>query len=113
VARPPLHPSGASFWEEAPTGVHVIRDAGISLRARAFRSAQPCCGLNLLKRRLVESYTTVIIPFDDGVIFVCLLNRAEFSIRLSEVAQTLDAISRIQFLVGGRGPGERWPLGTV
>ena len=71
------------------------------------------CGLHLPEPWLVESYTTVIIPFDDGVIFVCLLNRAEFSIRLSEVAQTLDAISRIQFLVGGRGLGERWPLGTV
>ena len=71
------------------------------------------CGLHLPEPWLVESYTTVIIPFDDGVIFVCLLNRAEFSIRLSEVAQTLDAISRIQFLVGGRGLGERWPFGTV
>jgi hypothetical protein len=71
------------------------------------------CGLHLPEPGLVESRATVIIPFDDRVIFVCLLNRAEFSIRPSEVAQTLDAISRIQFLVGGRGLGERWPLGTV
>ena len=41
----------------------------------------------------MESDTTVIIPFDDRVIFVGLLNCAEFSSRLSEVAQTLDAIS--------------------
>ena len=61
----------------------------------------------------MESHTTVIIPFDDRVIVVSLLNCAQFSSRLSEVAQTLDAISRTQFLVGGRGLGERWPLGTV
>jgi hypothetical protein len=69
--------------------------------------------LNLLERRLVESHKTIIIPFDDCVIFVSLLNCTEFSSRLSEVAQTLDAISGIQFLVGGRGLGERRPLGTV
>jgi hypothetical protein len=61
----------------------------------------------------VESHTTIIIPFDNRVIFVRLLNCAEFSSRLSEVAQTFDAISGIQFLVGGRGLGERWFLGTV
>jgi len=69
--------------------------------------------LNLLEPGLVESHTTVIIPFDDRVIFVRLLNCAEFSSRLSEVAQTLDAISGIQVLVAGRGLGERWLPGTV
>jgi hypothetical protein len=58
-------------------------------------------GLNPLEPRLVESLASVIVPFDDGVIFVSLLNCAEFSSRLSEVAQTLDAISGIQFLVAG------------
>jgi hypothetical protein len=62
---------------------------------------------------LVESHTTIIIPFDNRVIFVRLLNCAEFSSRLSEVAQTFDAISGIQFLVGGGGLGERWFLGPV
>jgi hypothetical protein len=62
---------------------------------------------------LVKSHSTVIIPFDNRVIVVSFLNRAEFSGRLSEVAQTLDTISGIQFLVGGGGLGERWPLGTV
>jgi len=61
----------------------------------------------------MESCTTIIIPFDDRVIIVSLLNRAEFSRRLSEIAQTLHAISRIQFLVGGRGLGERWLLRTI
>lgn len=61
----------------------------------------------------MESHTTVIVPFDDRVIFVNLLNCAEFSSRLSEITQTLDPISGTQFLVGGRGLGERWPLGTV
>jgi hypothetical protein len=70
-------------------------------------------GLNPLEPRLVESLASVIVPFDDGVIFVSLLNCAEFSSRLSEVAQTLDAISGIQFLVAGRGIGELWLLGSV
>ena len=61
----------------------------------------------------MESRATVIIPFDDRVIFVSSLNCAQFPIRLSEVAQTLDAISGSQFLVGGTGLGERWLLGTV
>jgi hypothetical protein len=61
----------------------------------------------------MESHTTVIVPFDDRVIFVSLLHRAEFSSRLPEVAQTLDAISGIQFLIGGRRLGQRWLLGTV
>jgi hypothetical protein len=62
---------------------------------------------------LVESHPTVIIPFDDRVIFVGLLHCAEFSRRLSEVTQTLDAISGIQFLIGGRGPAERRLLGPI
>ena len=61
----------------------------------------------------MESPTTVIIPFNDRVVFVSLLNCAEFSSRLSEVAKTLDGISGIQFLAGPRGLGERWLLGTV
>ena len=69
--------------------------------------------LDLLKRRLVESHTTVIIPFNDRVVFVSLLYRAEFSSRFSEVSQTLDAISGNQFLVRDGGLGERWLLGTV
>ena len=54
-----------------------------------------------------------MIPLDDRVIFVSLLNCAECSSRLSEVAQTLDAISGIQFLIGGSRLRERWLLGTV
>jgi hypothetical protein len=50
---------------------------------------------------------------DNRVLFVSLLNCAEFSSPLSEVAQALDAISGIQFLTGRRGLGERWLLGTV
>jgi hypothetical protein len=61
----------------------------------------------------MDSYTTIIIPFDDRVLIVSPLNCAEFSSRISEVAQTRHAISGIQFLVGGRGFPERWPLGTV
>jgi hypothetical protein len=69
--------------------------------------------LDPLERRLVDPHAAVIIPLDDRIIFVSLLNCAEFSSRLSEVAQTLDAISRTQFLVGGRRLVERWSLGAV
>jgi hypothetical protein len=62
---------------------------------------------------LVESHTTVVIPFDHGVIFVGALNRTDFSGWLSEVAQTLDPISGTEFLVGGRWFGKRRLLGTV
>jgi len=62
---------------------------------------------------LVKSHTPVIIPFDERVIFVCLLNRAEFSSRLPEISQILDPISGTQFLVGGRRFGKRRLLGTV
>jgi hypothetical protein len=61
----------------------------------------------------VHSLATVIIPFNDRVIFVGLLDCAQFSGRLSEVAQTLDAISGIQLLARGRRLGEPWLLGTV
>jgi hypothetical protein len=54
-----------------------------------------------------------MIPFDDRVIFVSSLNCAEFPSRLSEVAQTLDTISRSEFLVGGNGLSEAWFLRTV
>jgi hypothetical protein len=50
----------------------------------------------------VESRTTVIIPFDDRVIFVSLLHCPQLSSWLSEVAQTLNTISGIQFLVCGQ-----------
>ena len=42
------------------------------------RRAQHCCGLRLPERRLVASRSTVIIPFDDRVVFVSLLNCAQF-----------------------------------
>jgi hypothetical protein len=71
------------------------------------------CRLNLLEPRLVESYTTAIIPFDDRVTLVSLLNSSEFPSRLSEVAQTLDPIAAPQILVVCRWLGEAWLLGTV
>jgi len=61
----------------------------------------------------MDSHSTVIIPLDDRVLFVGSFNGAEFPIRLSEVAQTLDAIPGSQFLVRGARLGERWSLGAV
>ena len=61
----------------------------------------------------MESCTTVIIPFDNRVFVVRSLNRAQFPIWFSEVAQTLDSISWSQFQVGFTGLAQRWLLGTV
>jgi hypothetical protein len=61
---------------------------------------------------LVKSRATVVIPLDDRVLFVSSLNCADFSRRLSEVAQTLDAISGIQFL-GNTALAERRLLGPI
>jgi hypothetical protein len=61
----------------------------------------------------MDSHSTVIIPLDDRVLFVSSFNRTEFSIRPSEVAQTLDTISGSQFLARGGRLGERWSLGAV
>jgi hypothetical protein len=55
----------------------------------------------------VDHHTTVIIPLDDRIIFVSLLNCAEFSSGFSKIAQTLDPISGSQLLAGGGGLGER------
>jgi len=61
----------------------------------------------------MQSCATVIVPFDDRVIFVSLLDCAEFSSRPSEVAQTLNAIPGIQFLVSGRWLGEAGLFGAI
>jgi hypothetical protein len=61
----------------------------------------------------VHPHATVIIPLDDRIIVVGLLNCAEFSCWFSKVAQTFDAISGIQLLAGGSGLGERRPFGSV
>jgi hypothetical protein len=55
----------------------------------------------------------VIVPFNDHIIIVRLLHCAEFSRWLSEVTQSLDAVSAIQILAGGGGLGEGRPPGTV
>ena len=61
----------------------------------------------------MNSYTTVVIPFDESVIFINLPNRAKFSGRHSEIAQTLDTISGNQVLASARRFDKRWLLGTV
>jgi hypothetical protein len=55
------------------------------------------CGLDLLERRLVNSLSAVIIPFDDRIFFVSSFNCPEFSIWPPEIAQPFDAISGSQF----------------
>jgi len=57
---------------------------------------------DLLEPRLVQSHSTVIIPLYKCIVFVGLLNCSEFSSRLSEVAQALNAISGFKFLTRGR-----------
>jgi hypothetical protein len=70
-------------------------------------------GLDLPERRLREPLAAVVIPLDHRVIVVSSLNHPEFSRRLSEVSQTLDAISGNQSLTGGSGLGQRWLPSTV
>src|ERR1019366_10589590 len=67
---------------------------------------------DFLEPRLVQSHSTVIIPLYKGVFFVRLLNCPEFSSRLSEVTQPLDAISRSQLRAGRRGLNERRSFGS-
>ncbi len=69
--------------------------------------------LKLLERRLVKSRATVVIPFDERVIFIHLPNCAEFSRRYSEVAQTFDAVSWTQILVSSERVDKCWLLCTV
>jgi hypothetical protein len=68
---------------------------------------------DLLEPRLMQSHSTVVIPLYKRVVFVRLLNCSEFSSRLSEISQTLDAITGIQFRVGSSGLDERWPPGSI
>jgi hypothetical protein len=71
------------------------------------------CGLHFLKPPLVDSLATVIVPLDDRVLIICLFNCAQLPSRFSEVAQSLDAISGIQFHAGGVRLGKPWAFGTV
>ena len=58
----------------------------------------------------MHSCATVVIPLDDGVVFIGALDGAEFGGWLPKVAQTLDAIAGSQFRVGtdGRSRGTAW-----
>ena len=61
----------------------------------------------------MNSYTTVVIPFDERIIFIHLSNRPKFSSRHSKVAQTFDAISGTQISASAGRVDKRWLLGTV
>jgi hypothetical protein len=54
-----------------------------------------------LERRLVQSRSTVMIPLHKRVVFIRLLHRTQLPSRNPEVAQTLDAITGIQFRARG------------
>src|ERR1039458_2248273 len=82
-------------------------------RCERRRTGPALWRLNFFERWLAKSHAAIVIPLDDCILFVSTLDCAEFSSRLSEVAQTLDAISGSQFLVGGSGLGEWWSLCTV
>jgi hypothetical protein len=69
--------------------------------------------LDLFQPRLMKSCATIIIPFDHRVLIVGSLNCTYFSVRLPEVAQTLNPISGIQFLLGVERRAEWRVLGTV
>ena len=61
----------------------------------------------------MDSDTSVVIPFDERIIFIHLSNRPKFSSRHSKVAQTFDAISRAQISASTGRVDKRWLLGTV
>src|ERR1019366_5912907 len=63
----------------------------------AFPGRLRTSSLNFLEPRLPQSHSTVIIPLDDGILFVGSLNCTQLPSRDSEVTQTLDAISGIQY----------------
>ena len=69
--------------------------------------------LNLLQPRLSDSDTAVVIPLDHCIVFVRSLNRTDLPRRLSKVAQTLDPVPGIYFLIRGGRRDERWSFGTV
>ena len=82
-------------------------------RERDAHQDEMACCLHLLERWLVNSYTTVVIPFDERILFIHLPNCAKFSSRHSEVAQTFDAVSGTQILASIRRFDKRRLLGTV
>jgi hypothetical protein len=61
----------------------------------------------------MESCATGGIPFDERVIFICFLHRAQFSCRLSEGSEAFNAISLAEFLAAGRRFDQSRPPGTV
>src|ERR1700678_3001218 len=81
--------------------------------ARLLQARRTGYGLNFLKARLAESHATVIIPFDERLIFVHSFDCTQPPRRRPEVPQTFNAISGVQFLVGGCGLGEPWFFSAV
>jgi hypothetical protein len=61
----------------------------------------------------MHSCATVVIPLHDRVVFVSTLNGAELLRWLSEIAQTLNAVTGRHFRIGTGGPIERWLLGAI
>jgi hypothetical protein len=61
----------------------------------------------------MHSDATIVIPFDDRLIFVRSLNGAELAGRFTEVAQGFDPISEEQLLAGGRGLGKPRLPGSI
>jgi hypothetical protein len=69
--------------------------------------------LYFLKPRLMQPCTAIAVPLHYCVFFIRPFNSAQFSRRLPEIAQTLDAISGIYFQLLWRRLDEWWPLGSV
>jgi hypothetical protein len=61
----------------------------------------------------VKSRATITIPFDQRVLLVRALDCTNFSIWLSEVAQSFDPVSGIQFLISIQTSPKWCPLGAV
>jgi len=83
-----LHPKSfpVSILDPRQWGAGFAQCKSLKLAGSPDPADRPCRELDLLERRLMESHATVIIPFDDRIIFVSSLNCTEFSGRLSEVS---------------------------
>jgi hypothetical protein len=90
-----------------------VQNGSLLKPGREAHQEKTDCGLHLLEPRLVDSDTTVVIPFDERVLFIHSPNCAKFSSRDSEIAQSLDAISGGEILASSRRFGKRWLPGTV
>jgi hypothetical protein len=81
---------------EEATQEQIEKGFGLSFLTPGLDLVEP--RLDFLEPHFAESHLTATIPFDHGIFFVGLFDGANFPGWLSEVSQSLDSISWVQFL---------------